>query len=48
MAVFTRTELARLMDERPQLGNKVLLLLMQLMASRLRQTTSQLMLGALI
>jgi CRP-like cAMP-binding protein len=46
MAVFTRSELARLMVERPQLGNKVLLLLLQLMASRLRQTTSQMMLTA--
>jgi CRP-like cAMP-binding protein len=47
LAVLSRSELARLMDERPQLGNKVLLLLLQLLASRLRQTTSQMMLTAL-
>lgn len=44
LAVFTRTELARLMNERPQLGNKVLLLLLQLVASRLREATTQMML----
>jgi CRP-like cAMP-binding protein len=44
LAVLSRTELARLMDERPRLGNKVLLLLLQLVASRLRETTTQMML----
>jgi hypothetical protein len=34
------------MTERPQLGNKVLLLLLQLVASRLRETTTQMMLTA--
>jgi CRP-like cAMP-binding protein len=47
LAVLTRTELARLMDERPALGNKVLLLLLQLVASRLRETTTQMMLTVL-
>jgi CRP-like cAMP-binding protein len=47
LAMLTRPELARLMDERPQLGNKVLLLLMQLMASRLREATTQMMLTVL-
>lgn len=47
LAVLTRTELARLMDERPTLGNKVLLLLLQLVASRLRETTTQMMLTVL-
>jgi CRP-like cAMP-binding protein len=45
LAVLTRTELARLMKERPQLGNKVLLLLLQLVATRLRETTTQMLLS---
>jgi len=41
LAVLTRTNLTRLMNERPQLSNKVLLLLLQLVANRLRETTTQ-------
>jgi CRP-like cAMP-binding protein len=47
LAALTRAELTRLMDERPALGNKVLLLLLQLVASRLRETTMQMMLTTL-
>jgi len=43
LAVLTRDDLTGILDDHPQLGNKILLLLLQLVTKRLRDSTTRML-----